>query len=111
MEKRKRETVVELVRAGHGAKAIKDITGYSSSTVYDVFKAFKVSGDVSRKLLDRSDQEKDADLLSRLKAIGNGQSRNPDVSLGQKAQREQGYRLQAVKELNIISYKRARPIC
>ncbi|QQP53504.1 Hypothetical protein FKW44_006008 [Caligus rogercresseyi] len=31
MEKGKRETVVELVRAGHGAKAIKDITGYASA--------------------------------------------------------------------------------
>ncbi|QQP52455.1 Transposable element tcb2 transposase [Caligus rogercresseyi] len=82
--KRTRETIVELVRARHGAKAIKDITGYASSTVYDVVKAF---GDIW-------DQEKDADLLSRLKAIGKGKSRNPDVSLGQKAQREQGYRLQ-----------------
>ncbi|QQP50810.1 Hypothetical protein FKW44_011944 [Caligus rogercresseyi] len=36
----------------------------------------------------------DADLLSRLKAISNGQSRNPDVNLGQKAKHEQGYRLQ-----------------
>ncbi|QQP34547.1 Uncharacterized protein FKW44_022460 [Caligus rogercresseyi] len=49
MEKRKRETVVELVRAGHGAKAIKDITGHASSTVYDVVKAFKASGDVSKE--------------------------------------------------------------
>ncbi|QQP55728.1 Uncharacterized protein FKW44_000163 [Caligus rogercresseyi] len=30
----------------------------------------------------------------RLKEIHNGHSRNPDVSLGQKAQREQGYSLQ-----------------
>ncbi|QQP32992.1 Hypothetical protein FKW44_024200, partial [Caligus rogercresseyi] len=72
----------ELVHAGHGAKAIKDITGYASSTVYDVVKAFKASGDVSRKLHDRSRKEKGAHLLSRLKAIGNGHSKSPDVSLG-----------------------------
>ncbi|QQP53769.1 Transposable element tcb2 transposase [Caligus rogercresseyi] len=78
MEKRKIETVVEFVRAGHGAKAIKAITRYASSTVYDVVKAF---GYVSKKLHDRSGtKKKDADLLSRLKAIGNGQSRNPHVT-------------------------------
>ncbi|QQP35924.1 Hypothetical protein FKW44_020873 [Caligus rogercresseyi] len=42
MEKRKRETIVELVHAGHGAKAIKDIIGYASSTDYDVVKAFNI---------------------------------------------------------------------
>ncbi|QQP37551.1 Uncharacterized protein FKW44_017846, partial [Caligus rogercresseyi] len=71
-------------------KAIKDITGYASSTVYDVVKACKASGKSPGSLMTDLDQEKDADLLSRLKAIGNGQSKNPDVSIGQKAKREQG---------------------
>ncbi|QQP55239.1 Hypothetical protein FKW44_008366 [Caligus rogercresseyi] len=54
----KSETEAELVCAGHGAKAIKDITEYVSSTLYDVVKAFKAYGNVSRKIHDRSGKGK-----------------------------------------------------
>ncbi|QQP55490.1 Hypothetical protein FKW44_008693, partial [Caligus rogercresseyi] len=56
-------------------------------------------------------QEKDTDLLSRLKAIGNGQSRNPDVSLGQKRNVSRAAVSRVVKEFNIISYKGSQAHC
>ncbi|QQP54437.1 Transposable element tcb2 transposase [Caligus rogercresseyi] len=71
---------------------------YASSTVYDVVKAFKAFGNIW-------DQEKDADLLSRLKAIGNGQSRDPMSVLAKKRNVSWSTVSRAVKELNTISYK------
>ncbi|QQP51475.1 Transposable element tcb2 transposase [Caligus rogercresseyi] len=101
MKKRKRETVVELVRAGHGTKAIKDITGHTSSTVYEFVKAFKAYGDVSRKLHDRSGTRK------RTPTFLAGLKRSVTANPGTRCQ-SWPKSATAVKELNIISYKRSQ---
>ncbi|QQP37480.1 Transposable element tcb2 transposase [Caligus rogercresseyi] len=109
MEKRKRETVVELVRAGHGAKAIKAITGYAFSTVYDVVKAFKSPGDVSKKLHDRSgNRKRTPTFLAGLKRSVTTNPGTPMPVLAEKRNVSRATVSRAVKKLNIISYKRSQ---
>ncbi|QQP42128.1 Uncharacterized protein FKW44_016698 [Caligus rogercresseyi] len=105
MEKRKREAVVELVRAGHGAKAIKDITVYASSIVYDVVKAFKGSGDVFKKLQDRFGTKKRTQtFLAGFKRLVTANPGTPMSFLAKKCNVSKATVSRAVKELNIISY-------
>ncbi|QQP39282.1 Uncharacterized protein FKW44_020110, partial [Caligus rogercresseyi] len=62
--------------------------GYASSTVYDVVKAFKASGDVSRKLHDKSGTGKRTFLASLRRSV----TANPGIPMSVLAKkREQGY--------------------
>jgi hypothetical protein len=49
MEQANRSAIVVLARAGHSAAEIVRLTKLSSSTVYDVYKAFKETGKAERK--------------------------------------------------------------
>ncbi|QQP40460.1 Transposable element tcb2 transposase [Caligus rogercresseyi] len=97
MEKRKRETVVELVPVGHGDKAIKAITGTPPAQF------------ITSKLHDRSGTKKRTPtFLDGLKRSVTANPGTPMSVLAKKRNVSRATVSRAVKELNIISYKRSQ---
>ena len=68
MEKRQRETIEDLFRAGHTAKAIFKATGFPRSTVYRTVTKLGAGGDASRSTHKRrSDVKRSPRFLAGLK--------------------------------------------
>ena len=83
MEKRRRETIAELTRAGQSAKEIISVTGYPKSTVYDTVARLGAGGDVSRRPhAPRSDRKRNPTFLCGLKR---SILANPRASMGKLA--------------------------
>lgn len=85
MEEQKRQTIVELARAGRSAKEIIEATNYPKATVYRVLKVFLESGRVMRsKHKPRRDRIRTATFVANLKKSIH---RNPTTSLATLAKR------------------------
>ena len=102
MEQPCRDTICELVRAGHGASDIIKLTKYKKSTVYDVVKRFRDSGESKRKdHSPRSDKVRTPRFLAGLKCSINA---NPATPMSVHAKKRNVCRASNSPDLNPLDY-------
>lgn len=110
MEQTNRSAIIVLARAGHSPAEIARHTRISSSTVYDVYNAFKESGKEERKKHSpRSDAKRTPKFLAGLRRSISANPSTPMTKLAKNRSVSVSTVSRAVKyDLGMKSYKRRR---
>ena len=110
MEKRRRETIAELTRAGQSAGDIIKATGYPKSTVYRTIAKIGAGGDVARRPhAPRSDLKRTPTFLGGLRRSIQANPRTPMTKLARARQVSRSTVGRAVRgDLGMKSFVRKR---
>ncbi len=107
MEQIRRDAILELYRAGKGAKVISNLLKYPKTTVYDIIKRFRDKGETKRKAhKQRSDSKRTPKFLDNLKRSVKS---NPSTSMAELARRRNISTSTISRAINIdLGYKSFR---